>query len=344
MKPRQLVQGICFLAIVIVLLLCSTYIVRTNGEVKDRFTGFYAESKDTIDVIMIGASPIATSFSPGSIWGETGITSYPLSTNSQNPKAIKYLLEEAYKYQKPELVVIELRMFTEDEKKIAEDSAHIREVTDNMKLSFNRIRAINALVEQPEERYTYYFDIIKFHSNWKMFFFPEELKKFNYVEPSLDKGFEFSEEIMPLEPPTDIDMQGVCSTTSGHTETLNELLSYLHEHNQQALFVVTPKYLSNEYQGMMNYMGDIIEENGFQFLNMNEYYKEMEFDFHTDLMDGAHTNILGAKKCSDFLSSYLTTNYSIQDKRGQLDFATWDEANTRFENQYETIKKQAEQQ
>ena len=45
-----------------------------------------------------------------------------------------------------------------------------RGVTDNLKYSKNRVDAINALVSDRSERYTYYFDIFKYHSNWKTFF------------------------------------------------------------------------------------------------------------------------------------------------------------------------------
>lgn len=342
MKLRQLVQSILFLMIVFVLLGCSTYIVRTNGDVKNRFTGFYAEPKNSIDVIMIGASPVATSFAPGQIWGESGITSYPLSTNSQNPKAMKYLLEEAYKYQSPGVVVIELRMFTEDVEKMEEDTAHIREVTDNLKFSLNRIRAINALVKEKEERYTYYFDIIKFHSNWKMFFLPEELKKYDYSLKNPDKGFEYPDEIMPHDKPENIKMDGIVPISKEQQETLIDLMEYLKAHDQKTLFVVTPKALSDEYQGMVNYMGNMVMAEGFDFLNMNEYYDSMQFDFHTDLMDGAHTNTLGAKKCSVFLADYLSRTYGIKDKKGQKEFQSYDISYERFLENYEKIRLSAD--
>ena len=55
--------------------------------------------------------------------------------------------------------------------------AYTRGVTDNMKYSWNRIKTINALVDPdgPEPRYTYYFDIFKYHSNWKTMVLPLSL-------------------------------------------------------------------------------------------------------------------------------------------------------------------------
>ena len=344
MKPRQLLQGICFLLIVIVLLGCSTYIVRTNGDVKNRFTGFYAEPKNTIDVIMIGASPVATSFAPGQIWGEQGITAYPLSTNSQNPKAIKYLLQETYQYQSPEVAVIELRMFTEDAAKMDEDMPHIREVTDNLRFSKNRIDTINALVNDKSTRYTYYFDIIKFHSNWKMFFLPQEILKFDYSLNNPDKGFEYPDVIMSHSFPEDINMDGVVPIPKEQEIVLLDLMAYLKQHHQKTLFVMTPKDISNEYQGMANYMKELVTNEGFQFLNMNEYYSELNFEFTTDLMDGAHTNTLGAKKCSIFLADYLSQTYGIENKRNQPSYESYEQAYERFCDRYQQILNSAEEE
>lgn len=47
-----------FLAVFLWLLVTVTYIIRTNGDVKDRFTGFYAEKENTIDAILVGSSPV----------------------------------------------------------------------------------------------------------------------------------------------------------------------------------------------------------------------------------------------------------------------------------------------
>ena len=43
MTRKQLVQSIIFIVLFLYILMTVTYIIRTNGDVKDRFTGFYAE-------------------------------------------------------------------------------------------------------------------------------------------------------------------------------------------------------------------------------------------------------------------------------------------------------------
>ena len=58
MTRKQLVQSIIFIVLFLYILMTVTYIIRTNGDVKDRFTGFYAEKKDTVDVVLVGSSPV----------------------------------------------------------------------------------------------------------------------------------------------------------------------------------------------------------------------------------------------------------------------------------------------
>lgn len=169
--------------------------IRTNGDVKDIFTGFYAEEEDTLDVIMIGSSPVYPFYSGAKLWGEYGITCYPLSSHVQRPSAALPLLKEAYKTQNPKVVVFEMRMYTMEDGRMEDNMAYARGVTDNMKYSLNRIYAINRLVTEPLERYTYYFDIFKYHSNWKTMIMPEQLACFRYERPNPLKGFAIRDEV-----------------------------------------------------------------------------------------------------------------------------------------------------
>ena len=58
MTKKQALKAVVFLTVFLWLLVTVTYIIRTNGDVKDRFTGFYAEKENTIDAILVGSSPV----------------------------------------------------------------------------------------------------------------------------------------------------------------------------------------------------------------------------------------------------------------------------------------------
>lgn len=335
-------QAACFLVLFGVILLLVSYMVRTNGDVKDRFAGFYAERKDSLDVVMIGSSPVFPYYAAPKLWGETGIAMYPLSTNVQRPAAMKYLMEEAEKTQSPQLYIFEMRMFTMEEAGLMENMAYTRGVVDNMRYSTLRIRAIQGLVPEDDEegRLSYYFDIMKYHTNWKMLALPSEWKNMLYRNRHPLKGYTFRDEVGPQPMPDCGSAVGKKSVPPEQEACLTDLLILLEKGNKEALFLVSPYGVSTEDQQMFHYMEEIISSYGYPFLNMNDHYEELGIIFEEDFADyGSHTNAVGAEKCTDFLKDYLQKHYSLPDHRGDAAYASWDDSYRLWqERQNEAVK------
>lgn len=328
MAKKQILKTIIFIIGFLFILQTLTYVIRTNGGVKDRFVGFYGEKKNTLDVVMLGSSPVYPCYSGAKIWGEYGLTFYPLSSNMQRARATLPLVREIRKTQNPGLFIFELKQFTADERDMGGDMAYTRGVTDNMKYSLNRIDTINRMVADKSERYTYYFDIFKYHSNWKTLVLPSQLACWRYERLEPLKGFEFNEGYRPTEY---VDYSADTRTTaimSDNEMQLRELLYYLKENELQALFILTPyAYEFEEKQQNFNYMEDIIQTYGYEFLNLNNHLEEMGFDFATDFYDGGvHTNAIGGEKCTEFLAAYIKGHYTFTDKRGDKAYQSWDDS------------------
>ena len=321
------IQIFLFLAIFLALLVPVSYMVRTNGDVKDRFAGFYAEKKDSLDVVMIGSSPVFPYYAAPKLWGETGIAMYPLSTNVQRPAAMRYLAEEAEKTQSPSLYIFEMRMFTMEEKGLMDNMAYTRGVTDNLRYSPLRTKAIQGLVPKDDEegRLSYYIDIMKYHTNWKMLALPSEWANMFYHHSHPLKGYTFRDEVGPQPMPSCGGGRGVMAIPKEQETYLRELVAYLQEEGKEALFIVSPYGESSEEQQMFNYMAGIVEDSGYSFLNMNDYYEEIGIVFEEDFADyGSHTNAVGAEKCTEFLGKYLKAHYGLSDHRGDVSYASWD--------------------
>ena len=98
--------------------------------------------------------------------------------------------------------------------------------------------------------------------------------------------------------------------------------------------------MEEEKQKMYNYIEDIVNASGYEFLNMNDYYSELGLDFAADFSDyGGHVNGVGAQKCTAFLSSYIAKNYGLEDKRGEMGFESWDAAYEQWKQELEEAKK-----
>ena len=338
MSKKQICKIIIFIAVVMWLIPHITYCIRTNGDAKDRFVGFYAEKKNTIDAVVIGSSPVPYCIATPRIYAEMGITMYPLSTNMQRPVAAKYLVEETLKTQDPDLFIFEMKMWqSEDENLINADRGknmgHTREVTDNMKYSLNRIRAINAMVKPENAEYdddgkmiadykpiNFYFDIFKYHSNWKTLIMWSQLRTFFYEYPDDLKGFTPSDMVGPAEKENCHSVTDVEKMPPEQEEYLADLISCLRKHNKDALFIIVPFTVSEEEQKKINYIRDYVTERGYNFLDMNQHLDEIGFDEATDYKDGGtHVNIVGADKVTAWFEEYLSENYVQTGKLGKHD-------------------------
>lgn len=339
MTKRECAKAVLFISLFLVILTTVTYIVRTNGDVKDRFTGFYAEPDETIDVVMIGSSPVYPYYATPKMWGEYGITAYPLSSNLQRPVAAPYLVEEAEKTQSPSLYIFELRMYTAREQDLTNNMAYTRGVTDNLKYSVNRIKTINAMVEDPWERYTYYFDIFKYHSNWKTMIMPSQLACFRYEKADDLKGYVITDEVGPCERIDTSQIKEVSPIPAEQEQALKHLLAKLQKDKLQALFILSPTVVEEEKQPMYHYIQKIIESAGYEYLDLNTKLDEIGLDYGEDFSDyGGHTNAVGAEKCTRFLSEYLREQYGIKDRRGESGFESWDQAYELWKSEYEQAR------
>lgn len=344
LAKSNITKAIAFLLIMMFVLRSISYVMRMNGDTKDRFAGFYAEKLDSIDVLMIGSSTVSTSFIPAYMWDKYGFTSYPMSSNSQRTKAIKYLIEEGLKYQDPDLIVVELRTFVASYEEQAKDEGHIRETVDNMKYSVNRVKAINALTEEFEDKYTFYFDIFKYHSNYGLLLTPSEWKKFDFADKNVLKGYELrNTQEKYREKDGNRKADAYCYNMQPIDEkqeaVLRDLLEYAQNKELNVLFVATPRDHDEIYEGNMCYIKEIINEYGFEMIDTNERFEELGFDYRYDMNDGAHTNIWGAVKVSDYIGKYIKENYLTGDI-DHLESVTsdWDNAAITFYNMYENTE------
>ena len=199
MNRRQALRAGIFILLFILITTGLTYILRTNGDVKDRFTGFYAEPRNSIDAVVIGSSPVYPCIAAPMLYHDTGVRLYPLSSNMQRPVAAQYLIREARKTQDPQLFIVEVRMFAAADEDLKGNMAHTRGVTDNLRYSVNRIRTVGAMVGPEDDPLSYYLDIFKNHSNWKTLVLWEQLRDVFYIWPDDLKGYVTYDSVGPCE-------------------------------------------------------------------------------------------------------------------------------------------------
>lgn len=338
-KLRKAAGTAVFLAIAVVLLAAASYLVRPGKDVIEmsRFRGFYAEPEESIDVIFTGSSAMYRFINPLQLWEEYGFTSYSMTSPSQPIAVTKYVMDEVEKTQSPQLYVVECRRLFE--KKTTPNAKSIRWTTDAMKYSLNRFQAVRELTaEKKKNKLSYYLDIIKYHDNW------EQVNK-ESVEICINglklngKGwYERTDWKEGLSEPELVAEDEKLAITEYYEGLLRELIAKCKSEGKEVLFVLSPYQMPEKAQKMANYVRDIVEESGYQFLDCNRYYDEIGIDFSTDYYDWKHANSIGAEKTTRFIGKYITEHYELETEYDDAVSAEWNEAALAAREEHEEAK------
>lgn len=318
-----MISAAVFAVIFLIVLVPLSYILRPAGDTKTRFMGFYAEPENSLDIVMIGSSPTYSCCVTPELYGEYGIKAYPLASNVQRPVAGMYLVKEAEKTQSPALYMFEMRMYVGLEIGLTNNMAYTREVTDNIKYSPDRVALINASLTdhlnplaEDTSKYTYYFDIFKYHSNWPALADPDQWRGWDLTYPDPHKGYKITGQVGPVDTPYAPADAVPMELESYQEQALTDLLAYLDEIDAHALFYVSPYEQKEDDAEKYAHIREVVEAAGYDYLDMNQYYDEMGLDFSRDFSDyGVHTNAVGAQKCTVFLGEYLRSHYDLPDHR-----------------------------
>ncbi len=338
-KWKYLINPILFMTILIFFLITLSYWLRPNDDRKEAFAGFYAEEEESLDVVMIGSSPVYPYFAAPLMWHETGITSYALSTSSQRPDAMLYLIKEAEKTQSSALIILEMRMFRYDMSQFDTEEQYFynRTLTDNLRYSWNRMELINQTTKE-NVSLADYLDIIRYHDNWKT----QLGRKLNYYDYRVQtpyKGFIFVPNIEQLRVEASDMVNEVTAIPEDTEEIYIEIMDYCQRENLNVLFLLSPFLATKEDKQKFNYMKKLTEDRGFEFLDMNEHYDEIGLDFNLDFYNAGHVNISGAEKCTSFLGKYLKDNFTFNANHKELVVNGWNQSWEQWNKEAEVARK-----
>lgn len=132
--------------------------------------GLYNLDKNSVDVFFVGSSHVYNGICTPMFYSETGYTAYNLATSNQDYFVAYYMLREAFKRQKPSVVVLETygchqQPFTDRD---YDKNTYYKMAFDDMRLSFNKVKAVmewkkNSPDISAMERL---FPVFEYHSRW----------------------------------------------------------------------------------------------------------------------------------------------------------------------------------
>ena len=280
-------------------------------------TGFYEMPENSVDVITLGSSHMATGFIPQELYDSYGITAYNLSSDQQNLLISYYWLKEALEYQSPKVVVLDVYLLHSYNKKepLNSSEASQRRTLDYMQWGKVKAKAVRDIVslDSKQDFWSYFFTNIRYHTRW------QELNCEDFSLAELESHYELKG-FVPLYhlisdqvqyAPFQKDSTRQESILPTMEKYLDRIVELCRENNIELILIKTPasNYDSAKDRAVEKYA----QEHGVTFLdfNLEENYQALNFDFLQDMADGDHANVRGAVKITKYLGNLLQEKYGL---------------------------------
>lgn len=338
-QDKKWLRAVIFfiIAALLFLYLNQVFNIAASDDSKQIFKAFYAEGEDTLDVVYLGTSAANRYFIGPKAYHDEGIAAFTLATMGLPLLFVPNLIDEVEKTQDPDLYIIELRGILKDRDDVTD--AHIRRVTDSMKISSNKYDTIELALDYVEGAdgelsnidtgsLDYYVPIVKYHSRLVQGdltiadFLP--LDRWN-----LTKGYVLSPNTVTVkEQGRPVYSADKAALAPEMEDVFLEVLAYCDTLDKDVLFVLSPYVMKDGQAEMFNTAKEMAEQRGYPVLDFNqkEITDAMGLDWKRDFYNSKHVNYIGAEKYTAYLTDYLMENYELPDRRGDKTYASWDEA------------------
>lgn len=336
MNFKLIIKYVKILSVTAILFLGGLYfadrLVTPVGEIEE----FYDEPKNSIDVLIVGGSHTMCSVSATSIYDNTGLTAYNLSTWSQPVWVSYHYIVEALKYQKPQIVILDAfgsfydrSYFTGvDVDLVSDDFAQLMKPSLNL-LQLNLARR---RVQVTKKVWEEYLNITKYHTritelteeDWQKIFIDNSTPAKGYGP------FYTKEDFSGYEYPVTTETRDLYPYAE---EYLLKIINLCKEKGIKLALVKIPHIADENDIMLVNTIHRIAEENGVDFLDYNSS-NVLELDFSYDWADHGHLNNYGAKKATEAVSNYINTLGVVSEHSDEI-IDRWNSA-SEFEHEEST--------
>lgn len=300
---------------------------------------YYEEEKDH-DVIFIGDCELYENISPQVLWDEYGINSYIRGSAQQLIWQSYYLMEETFKYEKPDVVVFNVLSMKYNE---PQKETYNRMTLDGMKWSLSKVNSIKASMTEEEKFLDYVFPILRYHSRWNQlnsddfeYFFNKDKVTFN--------GYYMRVDVKPAENVPSGKPLGDYTFGENAYKYLDMMRELCEKEGVELVLVKAPSLYPYWYEEWDAQIEEYAQKYNLKYYNFLEVTEEIGLDFTTDTYDaGLHLNLAGAEKMSRYFGKILAEDCGLESRRGEEKLEdSWNEKreayNAEIKRQEENIK------
>lgn len=342
----KITKGVLFTVILFTMIIKIGPWFRTDTMDANVWRNYYDLKEDTLDVVSFGSSALFRYWIPAQAYEEQGITSTIIYCGGQDIDMVPYLMEEAFKTQHPELIVVETRrliqeMLKRQKKGDAFDQKKLDYLTStlltSMHLNANKFGIVhNVMQVSLEQELEYMLPLLKYHENIYNYSLRDFQIRDNRDMIRVMTGLPISKvasrkltlvdekDFPELDMPEDV------------FDILDRIVEVADKHGSEVLFIATPYCVKPDGQAMRKAMDDYMDEKGYHYLDMIPVaIDEIGLDFSTDLYNINHTNLAGATKVTKYMGDFISETFDFQSSLSEEDKAYWD---TYVERYHERMK------
>lgn len=306
---KNIIGSAAFIAILAVLLIVSSIIVKPGSTVKVNalqdplVNGILAENKNSIDVVFLGDSESYSAFIPLKIWQDRGITSYVCGTSSQELCYSYELLTKSFKTQKPKIVVLE---------------------TNAIFRSFSRSSVISTKAQG-------LFAVFRYHDRWKSLQPKSWALSADKTYDDRSKGYLYNTTM------NGASVDGYMAATdekepisSENSKYVEKIRDYCRKNGAELVLVSVPS-TKNWDMRKHNAVAELSKKLGIEYIDMNLLSGEIPIDWKRDTRDrGDHMNFTGAMKVSAYMGDFFASKNIFRDKRNDAAYKNWNDYAAEF--------------
>lgn len=314
----------CFAVLAALTLGYATYVLTPKYDYGIcAMTNLYDQPEGSIDVLVVGTSMCYAGVNTNVLWTEYGIAAYDLCSAEQPFWVSYYALKEAFKTQRPRVVLLDAQpaRYQEDYSK----PARVVLSTYGMRGIENRIGAIRACVATPGEAADFLLGLPQVHGNYRQltrvdFAYPPD----NGQRGSSWKGYIELDEVEKHVRPSLVWDDACAPLNPRQEEYVRRIFALCQAEGVEIMLlgVPIPDYDSDHLY--YNALWKIAAEYGVGGLNYNDPTLRFGLKYASDFADWQHLNVHGSVVFTRRLGEDLRALFDLPDHRGDAAYTSYD--------------------
>jgi len=335
MMSKNAVRFVVFVLVLalILSLLSAVYTRKILGHelpISNTIAQFYNEPRNSMDVLIIGASTQRSALLPAVIWTKCGISSYNLATSAQPATVNYYLLKEALDYQTPSVVVLNARAWIGGTNF---SDARFHEVLDYMRWSNNKLEAVRDVVANNKNNsmIDYIFPFLRYHD--RDILTRDDFDILFTARRNLNMGAGMLLGTANISISNDFMNNEYKDRFIWNEDYSGKMIDLCKGKGIPVVIVAPPTSLSKEWSkdkhdAVLQYALD--NDVAFVDYNIKENWEAIGMDETKDFYDTNHVNVIGATKVSEHFAQYLADEFNLPDRREGVYDTHWDDVTAHY--------------